>query len=89
MDRLAEFMENASKDDRILPTHISLFAAICCMKKDENSEGIKVTRRELMRYGCIKAISTYHIILADLQAFGYIVYKPSFHPIKGSLVYLT
>jgi hypothetical protein len=36
----------------------------------------------------IRSIATYHKIIRDLQAFGYLDYWPSYHPVKGSLVSL-
>ena len=36
----------------------------------------------------IRSIATYHKVIKELQAFGYIIYKPSFHPKKGSTISL-
>jgi hypothetical protein len=41
-----------------------------------------------MRTSKICSISTYHKVINDLSAFGYIRYIPSFHPAKGSTAYL-
>lgn len=36
----------------------------------------------------IRSIATYHKVIKELHAFGYIIYKPSFHPRKGSTISL-
>jgi hypothetical protein len=41
-----------------------------------------------MRISKIYAKATYHKGMKDLHAFGYISYKPSYNPYRGSLVYL-
>ncbi len=37
----------------------------------------------------IQSKATYHKVMKDLQAFGYLKYTPSYHPIKGSSVALV
>lgn len=37
----------------------------------------------------IRGIATYHKIIRELHAFGYIDYLPSYHPVNGSLIRLN
>ncbi len=37
----------------------------------------------------IQSRATYHKVMKDLQAFGYLKYTPSYHPVKGSSVGLV
>jgi hypothetical protein len=37
----------------------------------------------------IQSRATYHKVVKDLQAFGYLKYTPSYHPVKGSAVSLV
>ena len=37
----------------------------------------------------IQSKATYHKIMKDLQAFGYLKYTPSYHPVRGSAVGLV
>ncbi len=41
-----------------------------------------------MRLSHIHSIATYHKVIKELHAFGYINYKPSYHPKKGSTISL-
>jgi hypothetical protein len=46
-----------------------------------------VTRKTVMGFSKIASTATYHKCMKDLDAYGYVSYHPSFHPVKGSLVY--
>jgi hypothetical protein len=50
---------------------------------------VSVSRSKVMKNSKIKSIATYHKCLKDLIGWGYIKYQPSYHPAKGSLVYLN
>jgi len=47
-----------------------------------------ISRKNLMTAAKIKSTSTYHKILNDLAMLKYFVYKPSYHPLKGSQVFI-
>ncbi len=84
---LSGFLEKAGKDERLLPSHISLFTAIYVLLKQTGSEfKVKVSRKKLMPMAKIQSISTYHRCMNDLSAFGYIVYQPSYDYFAGSIV---
>ena len=74
-------------DDRLNPTHISLYMALfqewnSCRFMDE----FYVNRRELMRVAKIGSKSTYHRCIVDLDSWNYLLYYPSNNPYKGSKI---
>ncbi len=74
-------------DDRLNPTHISLYMALF---QEWNSsrfmDEFYVNRRELMRVAKIGSKSTYHRCIVDLDAWNYLLYFPSNNPYKGSKI---
>ena len=81
------FLESAAEDGRLLPTHITLFIAIFYYSKADDPEEIfRVSRSQLMHHSLIKSKSTYHKCITELVEYGYITYKPSFDPLKASMV---
>lgn len=86
---LSGFFKRAVNDTRLLPTHISLFAAIFYFSKDDApGNPFQVSRSKLMRFSRIRSIATYHKCIRELVVYGYILYEPSWHPHKGSRVTL-
>lgn len=85
---VVDFVEAVSDDPRVGPLHISLYAAILFFynKQDEMSP-VSVFGKQLMVYAKISSSNTYHRIIRELHAYGYIHYIPSFNPFLGSLVY--
>lgn len=80
------FLKRAAADERLLPTHLSLFMAIFFYSKDDAKAEFQVCRRELMQYSRIKSLGTYHKCMSELVAFGYITYSPSYDPIRASRI---
>ncbi|MDH7911987.1 hypothetical protein [Winogradskyella sp. SYSU M77433] len=77
-------------DDRLNPTHISLYMALfqewnSCRFMDE----FFVNRRELMRCAKIGSKSTYHRCIVDLDTWQYLSYYPSNNPYKGSKIRMS
>ncbi|QTE24265.1 hypothetical protein [Polaribacter cellanae] len=74
-------------DDRLNPTHISLYMALF---QEWNSsrfmDEFYVNRRELMRCAKIGSKSTYHRCIVELDAWLYLSYFPSNNPYKGSKI---
>ena len=74
-------------DDRLNPTHISLYMALF---QEWNSsrfmDEFYVNRRELMRVAKIGSKSTYHRCITDLDSWNYLLYFPSNNPYKGSKI---
>lgn len=74
-------------DDRLNPTHISLYMTLfqewnSCRFMDE----FYVNRRDIMRCAKIGSKSTYHRCIVDLDAWQYLSYYPSNNPYKGSKI---
>ncbi|RKR84518.1 hypothetical protein BDD43_4758 [Mucilaginibacter gracilis] len=84
----SRWVRRMSVDSRILATHVSLFAGLfVCWQRSGFEDPFPVNRKTLMAYSRIASIATYHKCIRELDEFGYIRYMPSYHPIKGSLVY--
>lgn len=87
--QLTGFFQRVAADNRLNPTHVSLYMAIFQFWNAGHFQNpISISRQELMRFSKISAKATYHKCIKDLHNFGYIQYLPSFNPFKGSLVYL-
>jgi hypothetical protein len=77
-------------DDRLNPTHISLYMALfhewnSCRFANE----FYVNRRDLMRAAKIGSKSTYHRCITDLDSWFYLSYFPSNNPYKGSKIKMS
>ena len=77
-------------DDRLNPTHISLYMALF---QEWNSSRFAnefyVNRRDLMRCAKIGSKSTYHRCVTDLDSWLYLSYFPSNNPYKGSKIKMS
>ncbi|HTB99472.1 MAG TPA: hypothetical protein VK705_02200 [Ferruginibacter sp.] len=86
---LAGFFERVAGDERLNPTHISMYVSLFQFWNASRFQNpISISRNELMRVSKISAKATYHKCMRELNDFGYLHYKPSYNPFKGSLVYL-
>ena len=86
---LAGFFDRVSADERLNPTHISMYVSLFQFWNASRFKNpISISRGELMRVSKISAKATYHKCMKELNDFGYLKYKPSYNPFKGSLVYL-
>jgi hypothetical protein len=86
---LIGFYDKIQQDERLNPTHISLYLALFQFWNINHFQNpISISRNEMMRLSKISALGTYHKCIKELQNFGYIEYIPSFNPYKGSLVNL-
>ena len=86
---LTGFYDKIQQDERLNPTHISLYLALFQFWNINHFQNpISISRNEMMRLSKISALGTYHKCIKELQSFGYIEYIPSFNPYKGSLVNL-
>ncbi|MDB4926560.1 hypothetical protein [Mucilaginibacter sp.] len=87
---LDHFLKNAEGDDRLLPTHISLFIAMFYYRPDDaGGDYFQVSRKKLMRFSRIKSVATYHKCIRELVAYGYIIYQPTYDPYRASKVSLN
>ncbi|WP_299322963.1 hypothetical protein [uncultured Maribacter sp.] len=74
-------------DDRLNPTHISLYMALFQeWNSSRFADEFFVNRRDLMLASKIGSKSTYHRCVTDLNAWDYLSYFPSNNPYKGSKI---
>ncbi len=84
---LTGVLDKFSQDNRLTPSHISLYLALFQFwNLNRFQNPISITRSEVMEISKIGSANTYTRCLKELDQFGYIRYSPSFSPIKGSLV---
>lgn len=86
---LNSVFEHFSKDNRLNPTHISLYITLFRFwNANFFSDGFYINREEVMKYSKIGSTATYHKCIKELSQWNYIHYKPSHNPFKGSRVKL-
>lgn len=74
-------------DDRLNPSHISLYMALFLeWNSNRFAHEFYINRRELMRVAKIGSKSTYHRCIVDLNSWQYLSYFPSNNPYKGSKI---
>ena len=82
---LTGFFEKVSIDFDLNPTHISLYMSVFQLwNKNRFQNPIGISRDELMRISKIASSATYHKCMKELNDKGYVIYKPSYNPFKGS-----
>ncbi|MEO2127101.1 MAG: hypothetical protein ABGW91_02970 [Christiangramia sp.] len=87
---LNEVFSLFDKDDRLNPSHISLYMALFQeWNSSRFSRGFWINRREMMNAAKIGAKSTYHRCIWDLHNWNYLVYIPSNNPYKGSKINMS
>lgn len=88
--QLNNFMQKGLEDDRLLPSHISLYLAIASIWCDDGTKDvIKVFRKQLMQLAHINSLATYHKCMKQLDEFGYLSYRSSYNHYKGCEVKLS
>ncbi len=76
-----------SKDNRLNPTHISLYVALFQIWNNNRFlEEFYINREEVMSFSKIGSKSTYHKCIKELNHWKYIIYYPSHNPFKGSKI---
>lgn len=84
---LTSFFSAIRDDHRIGTSHISLYMALFQFYNlNHFCNPIHINRAEVMEVAKISGIATYHKCIKDLAEYGYIDYKPSFHPGVRSMV---
>ncbi|MBA6153836.1 hypothetical protein [Gelidibacter maritimus] len=79
--------EKFHEDDRLQPTHISLYMALFQeWNCNRFAEEFSVNRRDLMIASKIGSKSSYHRCIRDLDAWAYLSYFPSNSPYRGSKI---
>lgn len=86
-DILSDFLDKASCDERLLPSHISLFTTMYnLLRQTGPGNKVRISRKKLMPMAKIQSISTYHRCISDLTAFNYVIYQPSYDHFSGSFI---
>lgn len=76
-----------SKDNRLNPTHISLYVALFQIWNNNRFVDVfYINREEVMCFSKIGSKSTYHKCIKELSHWKYIIYYPSHNPYKGSKI---
>lgn len=76
---MADFFAAIDKDARISVTHIAVYAAVWrYWQLSKGANPFRVYSREIMRLAKVSASNTYHRVIRDLNAYGYLDYEPSF-----------
>ena len=75
-------------DARLSHVHVSLVSAMIHQSFELASNPFQVSRRKLMEFSKIRSTATYHKCIRQLDSFGYIDYRPSYHPLLGSRIQL-
>lgn len=89
LKQLNRFLHEATKDERLLPSHISLYVAMVSLWRKSNfDKAFRIARRDLMQLSHISSIATYHKCIRQLDEYGYIKYQSSYNYYKGCQVQL-
>lgn len=76
-----------AKDNRLNPTHISLYIGLFQLwNQNYFVAEFYISRDEAMAYAKIGSKSTYHRCIRELSHWDYILYSPSHNPYKGSRI---
>ena len=76
-----------SKDNRLNPTHISLYVGLFQLWNNYHfCDAFHINRQEVMAYAKIGSKSTYHRCLKELHHWKYLFYTPSHNPFQGSRI---
>lgn len=87
IQHLNALFEQFRKDDRLNPTHISLYLALFQLWNYHRfRESFHVNREDVMKLAKIGSKSTYHRCVKELNHYSYLVYVPSHNPFKGSKI---
>lgn len=86
---LTGFFDRVCKDHRLNPTHISVYMAIFQFwNVNRFKNPLSISRSEIMELSKVSSRNTYHKCMKELHQYGYFRYDPSYHPLRGSWVYL-
>ncbi|MBN4058081.1 hypothetical protein JYT34_01435 [Olleya sp. AH-315-K02] len=76
-----------SKDNRLNPTHISLYMALFQIWNDYHfTESFYINRAEVMELSKVGSKTTYHRCIKELSHWKYLLYTPSHNPFRGSRI---
>jgi hypothetical protein len=85
--KLLQFINYIVSDRRLKRRHLAMLVALCDVWIANNYQAsYHISRSRLMSSAKIKAQGTYQKVIKELQALGYVDYKPSYHPKEGSTI---
>lgn len=86
---LTGYFDRVCKDHRLNPTHISIYMAIFQFwNLNRFKNPLSISRSEIMGLSKVSSKNTYHKVMKELHQYGYFRYDPSYHPLRGSWVYM-
>jgi hypothetical protein len=86
---LSNFLLRVTADGNLNTSHVSICTALCSAWIESGfNNPFNISRKNLMMAAKIKSTSTYHKIVNDLAVLKYFDYTPSYHPLKGSQVFI-
>lgn len=84
---LNTWFDRIQSDDRLNPTHVSLYLALFqSWNLNRFINPISIARSEIMHLSKIGSANTYTKCIKDLHHWQYIEYMPSRNPMKGSKI---
>jgi hypothetical protein len=90
LGRLSAFLQRVMSDIRLRASHISVYTALCqAWISSGCKDSFSISRSRVMKLARINSKTTYHKVIHQLKECGYIIYDPSYHPIKGSKISLV
>jgi hypothetical protein len=85
--QLLQFINHIVSDQRLKRGHLAMLIALCDVWiANKYQASYHISRSRLMTAAKIKAQGTYQKVIKELQALGYVEYKPSYHPKEGSTI---
>ena len=76
-----------AKDNRLNPSHISLYMALFQIWNDYHFKAsFYINRAEVMDLSKLGSKTTYHRCIKELSHWKYILYEPSHNPFRGSTI---
>ena len=89
LNQLSTFLQRVTSDIHLRACHISLYTVLCQVWLENGCKNpINISRRKVMKLSRINSLSTYHRVIRELICYKYILYNPSYHPVKGSEISL-
>jgi hypothetical protein len=84
---LTAVMERIAKDDRLNPSHVSLYLALFQFwNMNRFNNPISIHRQDTLYLSKIGSRNTYHKCMRELSNWGYLLYHPSHDSNKGSII---
>jgi hypothetical protein len=79
--------EMLGDDDNVTSAHFALYMSLFYhWNRKKFKKNMPINRDEVMRIAGIGSYTTYHGRMKDLHNWGYLVYRPSYHPNIGSRI---